>query len=130
MTAPAKSDVERWLENRQEEIDSAFQYEAMAAGEARENVADVYRRLAAVEDRHAKFWERHLTDAGHSVGRRRPSFRARFLATIARRFGANLILSTVAENEYTSRNAYLAHPETRGTGMTEEERMHARLLGG
>src|SRR5262245_27069857 len=46
-------DVARWLENRQEEIDSQFQYLAMADGEQRANVADVYRRLAAVEDKHA-----------------------------------------------------------------------------
>src|SRR5439155_1560539 len=27
------------------------------------------------------------------------------------------------------RNDYLGHPETHGTAMTEEERMHARVLG-
>jgi len=129
MGSPAQADIDRWLENRQEEIDSAFQYEAMVVGEPRASVADVYRRLAAVEQRHASFWEQRLRDAGHPLGPRKPSFRARALAWIARRFGANLILPTVAQNEYAGRNAYLAHPETRGTSMTEEERMHARVLG-
>lgn len=129
MSAPGRSDIERWLENRQEEIDSAFQYEAMVAGEPRAGVADLYRRLAAIEDRHARFWEQRLRDAGHAFGPRRPSFRARTLGWVARRFGAHLILPTVAQNEYADRNTYLAHPETLGTSMAEEERMHARVLG-
>jgi VIT1/CCC1 family predicted Fe2+/Mn2+ transporter len=129
MSAPAKSDVERWLENRQEEIDSASQYLAMAAGEPRNDVADLYRRLAAVEEKHAAFWEKRLRDAGRELGPRRPSFRARTLGWIARRFGARAVLPTIATGEYAQRNDYLAHPETQGTGMTEEERMHARVLG-
>jgi VIT1/CCC1 family predicted Fe2+/Mn2+ transporter len=129
MSHPTRNDVERWLENRQEEIDSASQYHAMAAGEVRHDIADVYRRLAAIEEKHAGFWEQHLRDAGRTFGPRRPSFRARTLGWIARRFGASLILPTVAAGEYGQRNDYLAHPETRGTAMTEEERMHARVLG-
>src|SRR5262249_38727862 len=116
-------------ENRQEEIDSAAQYHAMAESEERGPVADVYRKLAAVEEKHAAFWEERLRGAGHEPGPRQSSFRARALAWIARRFGASMILPTIAAGEYAQRNDYLAHPETRGTRMTEEERMHARVLG-
>jgi len=129
MSSPTKHDVERWLENRQEEVDSAFQYAAMVSSESRANVADIYRRLAEIEERHAAFWEQRLRDAGRVPGPRRPSVRARTLAWIARRFGANVILPTIAASEYAQRNAYLAHPETYGTSMTDEERMHARVLG-
>src|ERR1041385_3983665 len=122
-------DIERWRENRQEEIDSAFQYHAMVDAEPRAEVADVYRRLAVIEEKHAAFWEDRLRGAGVDPGTRVPTFRARTLAWIARRFGANMILPTVAAGEYADRNAYLAHPETRGTAMTEEERTHARVLG-
>ncbi|HTE49851.1 MAG TPA: VIT1/CCC1 transporter family protein [Kofleriaceae bacterium] len=121
-------DVARWLENWHQEIDSAVQYRAMATGEKNEQIADVYRRLAAFEDKHADFWEARLRAAGRNPGPRRPSVRARVLAWIARRFGAGTILSTIAAGEYAQRNDYLAHPETRGTGMTEDERMHARVL--
>jgi hypothetical protein len=57
LSLPSENDIERWLENRQGEIDGAAQYDAMAAGEAWANVADVYRRLAAIEEKHAAFWE-------------------------------------------------------------------------
>jgi VIT1/CCC1 family predicted Fe2+/Mn2+ transporter len=129
MTAPAKIDVERWRENRQEEIDSASVYHAMAAAEPLPNVADIYRRLGAMEEKHAAFWEQHLRDAGQVIGPRKPSFRARTLAWVARRLGARMILPTIAAGEYAQRNAYLAHPETKGTEMTEQERLHARVLG-
>jgi VIT1/CCC1 family predicted Fe2+/Mn2+ transporter len=128
MTSNSESDVDRWLQNRQEEVDSAAQYHAMAAGEPRANVADVYRRLASVEEKHAAFWEQRLRDAGRELGPRHPSFRARTLGWIARRFGAPAILPTIAAGEYADRNDYLLHPETQGTAMTEEERMHARVL--
>lgn len=129
MKPRSPSNLGRWLENRQDEIDSAFQYHAMAAAERRANVADVYRRMAAIEERHAAFWEQRLRDAGYPVAPRRPSSRARVLAWIARHFGAGTILPTVAANEFAQRNDYLAHPETHGTSMTEEERAHARVLG-
>ena len=122
-------DLARWLENRQEEIDSQFQYLAMADGERRANVADVYRRLAAIEDKHAAFWEQHLREAGRELSPRKPSTRARILGWLARRVGAGSILPTIAASEYAARNDYLAHPETHGTAMTQEERMHASVLG-
>jgi VIT1/CCC1 family predicted Fe2+/Mn2+ transporter len=124
-----KKDIERWRENRQEEIDSASQYHTMAESETSAPVADVYRKLAAVEEKHATFWEERLRGAGHDPGPRRPTFRARALGFIARRFGATMILPTIFAGEYAQRNQYLGHPETRDTRMTEEERMHARVLG-
>jgi VIT1/CCC1 family predicted Fe2+/Mn2+ transporter len=121
-------DVDRYRANLQSEVDGAAQYRAMAEGESRGNVADLYRKLAAIEEKHATFWEDRLRASGHPAGPRRPSWRARTLSWVARRFGAQMILPTVATGEYSSRNSYLAHPETLGTSMTEEERMHARVL--
>jgi len=123
-----KRDVERWLENWQDEVDGAFLYAAMADGERRSAIADIYRRLGAIEGKHAAFWEDRLRAARHSLGPRRPSRRARVLAWLARRLGAGMVLPTMATAEYTHRNDYVAQPETHGTAMTDEERMHARVL--
>jgi VIT1/CCC1 family predicted Fe2+/Mn2+ transporter len=124
----AKGDVARYRESRQAEVDSAAQYRALAEAEGRPTVADVYRKLAAVEEKHAAFWEARLEKAGVKLGPRTPSWRARTLILIARRLGPQFVLPTIASQEYSDRNAYLAHPETRGTNMTEEERMHSRVL--
>ncbi len=115
-------------ENRQAEVDAAAQYHALAGAETRPTVADVYRKLAVVEEKHAAFWEARLEKAGARPGPRAPSWRARTLIWTARHLGPAFVLPTIASQEYSDRNTYLAHPETRGTNMTEEERMHSRVL--
>jgi hypothetical protein len=49
------TESERHRANWQDEIDSVALYRALADLEADPRLADVYRRLAAVEDRHAGF---------------------------------------------------------------------------
>lgn len=127
MAKPA--DLTRYRENLQAEVDAGAQYRAMADGEPRAEVADVYRRLAAIEDKHAAFWGDRLRSAGADPGPARPSGRARIIIWLARRFGASFVLPTVASREFADRDVYLKHPETVGTRMTEEEHGHARVLG-
>jgi hypothetical protein len=55
---------ERYLANWRDEIDSAALYRALADLESDPRLADVYRRLAAAEERHAGFWEEKLRAAG------------------------------------------------------------------
>jgi VIT1/CCC1 family predicted Fe2+/Mn2+ transporter len=120
--------VQRYRQNFQDEIDSAAQYRAMAAAEPDEGVARVYRELAAMEEKHAAFWEERLKGANAPVPPRKPSWRARVLSWAARRFGAEIILPTVATREYQDRNVYLGQPETKNTKMVAQERSHARVL--
>jgi len=126
MTTP--DDVRRYLTNWQGEVDSAAQYRAMAASEGGSPSAKVYEDLAGIEEKHASFWEERLRAAGHTPGPRKPSWRARVLIFCAGRWGARSILPTVASHEYVSRNDYAPQRETSKTGMTGEERMHARVL--
>jgi len=118
----------RYRLNWQEEVDSAFQYQAMGAAEEDEAVGRVYRELGAAEEKHVVFWEAKLRSVGVEPGERRPSWRARVLAWSARKLGAGAVLPTVAAREHLGRNNYLHQPETAATDMTEEERTHARIL--
>jgi vacuolar iron transporter family protein len=120
--------LRRFRSNRQDEVDSAAQYQAMAAAEPDASVARIYRELAAVEEKHAGFWEAKLREHGVDPGPRRPSWRARVLAWTARRLGPRVILPTVAQREAVSRNDYAAQPETVHTRMPAQERSHARVL--
>ena len=126
---PSPEDIKRYVENWQGEIDGAFQYRAMAASEKRANVADLYSRLAAVEEKHAAFWEKRSARAGREAGAA-PAELAGADARVGWRDASarRHVLQTVATGEYAKRNVYVAQPETHGTEMTEEERMHARLL--
>jgi VIT1/CCC1 family predicted Fe2+/Mn2+ transporter len=124
----ALDDIQRFRAMWQDEVDSAAQYRAMAEGEPDPSVAKVYLDLGAMEEKHAAFWAAQLTQRGAPPGPPRASWRARVLSWTARRFGTHLVLPTVANREYADRNVYMAHPETRGTRMTAQERTHARIL--
>ena len=129
MSGARTPELKRYRANWQEEIDSAARYRAMADAEREPGRAQVYRDLADVEERHAGFWEKRLGDAGAPPGPRLLSPRARILIWLAHRFGPRAILATVAADEHRGRTGYDAQPETAGTGMRSQERMHARLLG-
>ena len=121
-------DVERYRRNLQDEIDSAVIYEAMAGREASPELAEIYRRLGAVEQRHARFWRARLVEAGVWEAPRVPTRRARALRFLARWMGAAFVLPTVATLEELDRHEYDGQPETAGTAMPAQERSHARLL--
>jgi VIT1/CCC1 family predicted Fe2+/Mn2+ transporter len=122
------TDAERHLANWQDEIDSIAMYRALAELETDPRLADVYRRLATAEERHADFWEERLRTAGARVPERRPGWRTRLLIAIARRFGTQLVLPTLNDLERVDSRGYDLQPESRGTAMPAEERSHARLL--
>src|SRR6266852_276879 len=116
----------RYLENWQDEVDSAAEYRAMAAAEPDPRLAKVYANLAAMEAAHIAFWEKRLRDAGASVPPRRASWRSRVLGAIARRVGSDLVLATIAAKEAVDQNVYVKQPETAGTRVPAQERWHAK----
>lgn len=123
-----KIDRKRYLANIQDEIDSASLYRTLAEIESDHRLAEVYRRLAEVEERHARFWEEQLRKAGEAVPTTRPSWRARTLAWLARRFGASFVLPTITSLEASDSSDYLRQPESKDTSLPGEERSHQRVL--
>ena len=124
----ATADERRFRANLQGEIDSAFVYRAMAGAEENQQLASVYVRLAEVEERHLGFWEHQLRSIGADPGPRGPSWRARTMSFLARRFGPRFVLPTVATFEQVDQGDYDDQPETAGTGIRNQERSHARVL--
>jgi VIT1/CCC1 family predicted Fe2+/Mn2+ transporter len=121
-------DVERYRRNLQDEIDSAAIYEAMAGRESSPELAEIYRKLGAVEERHARFWRGRLVEAGVWDVPLAPTTRARVLRLLARWMGPAFVLPTVATLEELDRHEYDGQPETAGTAMRAQERSHARVL--
>lgn len=121
------SDTKRALANLADERNGAYLYRALAEAEKDKRLGEVYSRLAAAEERHAERWEQQLAESGVAVPAFRPSWRSRLLAALARRFGASLVLPTVAANEQTDSGKYAS---TAGAAdMAGDEASHARLLG-
>ncbi|MFC6733079.1 VIT1/CCC1 family protein [Haladaptatus sp. DYSN1] len=122
------ADRARYLANWQDEIDSASLYRTIAASEPQPQLAEVYARLAETEAEHAAFWAEKAETAGGTLPPERPSWRARTLGWLARRFGPNLILPTLTAAENAGRSSYLGQPEVAGTTLPADERSHATLL--
>ena len=120
--------IARHQKNLQGEIGSAALYRAMSSAEHNPQLAELYARLAVMEEKHQAFWRRKLEVAGATPGPARPGWRTRFLIEFARRFGADSVVGTAATLEHIDRDQYDEQPETRDTVMPRQERSHARIL--
>jgi VIT1/CCC1 family predicted Fe2+/Mn2+ transporter len=123
-------EVSRYLENWHKEIDGAVLYNTLAEIESKPELADVYRRLAVSEEKHAAVWEKHLIEAGEMIPSRRPSWRASTMSFLAKHFGSQFVLPTVTGNERADSLAYDSQSEAKTDvgRMSADEKSHARLM--
>lgn len=124
----ANSDINRYRENLQGELDASATYRALADLEQQPHISEVYQRMAAMEEKHATFWAGKLADAGGTSAPSNPTMRARLLIFLARKLGAGLILPTLVSTEKVAGHGYDNQEEAKGTGMAGEEQSHARVL--
>lgn len=117
----------RYLDNLRSEVDSAKLYRTLAEIEADPRLAKVYAGLASVEEAHVQFWTAKLSRLGVAADIR-PSWRARTLAWLARRFGPSFVLATVGQQEVAGVGTYDNQPEAVAEGLPQAERSHARIV--
>src|SRR5258708_21419587 len=115
-------DQSRYTANLQGEIDSAALYRTLAKTEKNPELAQVYARLAAVEDAHAEFWRKRLDDIGQKVPILEPGFRTRALRWLARRFGPAFVLPTVNTLEQLDSGQYDKQPAAVAGPLPSAER--------
>jgi len=123
-----RRDVSRYRAHRRRELDSAALYRILAEVETQPQLVEVYRRLAAVEDTHAEFWGDKLRALGAPVSSPRLSWKGRLRCLLAKLFGPQMVLPMLADLEATEQHTYKDEPEARGTRLSADERLHARLL--
>jgi vacuolar iron transporter family protein len=97
-----------WLHHLEDEADAAFLYRELAQAERDAGKADLYRKLAAVEDRHVEMWRKLLAENGHQVDPPAPSRGARLRAWVARRIGAGILLPMLLQEEGREVKGYLS----------------------
>jgi VIT1/CCC1 family predicted Fe2+/Mn2+ transporter len=123
-----RRDVSRYRAHRRRELDSAALYRILAEVETQPQLVEVYRRLATVEDTHAEFWGDKLRALGAPVSSPRLSWKGRLRCLLAKLFGPQMVLPMLADLEATEQHTYKDEPEARGTRLSADERLHARLL--
>lgn len=121
-------DIVRYQANLQKEIDGASLYRVLAELEKQPKLVEVYNRLADSEDRHAQVWRKKISSAGGKVFLQNPTWRAKVLGFLAKRFGAQFVLPTINSNETADSNSYSTQPETETSQLANEEKSHARVL--
>jgi vacuolar iron transporter family protein len=123
------SDVARYRANYLSEQEGVYLYRQLAEVERDAHLADLYRRLAAIEQRHADLWKDYLSRAGELLPTYAPTWRIRTLLWLARRLGTGAVLSTISSMEQRAMSEYDTQPEAVEAGLPADERSHARLFG-
>ncbi|HEV7765611.1 MAG TPA: VIT1/CCC1 transporter family protein [Thermoanaerobaculia bacterium] len=116
----------RLLENLEDEMNGAALYNALAEAEKDDRLAEVYRRLATVEQRHAERWRKRLEDAGETLRPFRVSWRTRTLSWVARHFGTHAVLPSVKSLEVAGTDKYATQADARD--FHGDERSHSRVI--
>jgi vacuolar iron transporter family protein len=120
------SEPKEILASLQAERDGGYLYQVLAETEKDEHIAEVYRRMAATEKRHADAWVARLEKSGVQVPTYHPSWRTRLLSWLARRFGPGIVLPTILGSEKADTHGYSQRADAQG--MAADENSHARLL--
>ena len=125
-----------WLHHLADEADAAFLYRELARAEPNRSRAELYGKLAEVEDRHVTMWRELLAGEGHIVPVPAPSRRARFRAWLGRRVGTSVLLPMLLAEEGREVKGYLQlHDATPGgpvapaaLRLAQESKEHAQTL--
>lgn len=133
---PSAAPPTDWLHHLSDEADAAFLYRELARAEADPARAELYRKLADVEDRHVGMWRELLAEQGHVVPVPAPSRAARFRAWLARRVGGSVLLPMLLAEEGREVKGYLHLYDSERDGavgptalrLAQESKEHAQAL--
>lgn len=113
---PDAATLATWKDHWQDESDAAFLYRVLADVEEDPERKGFFLRFADVEDRHLAMWAEILGQHAVELPRvPKPTWRARFLAWVARRISSSLLLSLMLREEGQEVKGYLTlHQQSTG----------------
>jgi VIT1/CCC1 family predicted Fe2+/Mn2+ transporter len=114
------------LASLNDELNGAYLYDSLAHTEKDARLAEVYRRMAAVERKHAATWTERLKAAKVPIPKFVPNWRSRTLAWAAKRLGVGAVLPTIASMEQKDTRKYAL--TSGGAEMGADEASHNRML--
>ena len=132
------ADLHLFTHHWQDEADAAYLYRVLSKAEPDPTKADLYRRLAEVEDRHVAIWAELLTRGGRAPRHFRPSARARVMAALGRTVGPRVLLPMLLAEEGREVRSYLSMHRATPAGvagkgeallLARESAEHATALG-
>ena len=124
-----RADIKRYAASFRAESEAALLYERIAASEQNPERAEIFRRLAATEQKHVALWRERLEAAGVKPPAPRVGLRARLLLAFAKRFGPAAVVPAFTAIEHGAAASYGAHADADSAAMSTDERSHARVFG-
>ncbi len=129
-------DVRSLRKHWQDEGESAFIYQKMAALAKTAERRDIFARLADVETRHQRIYRELLSERGEATEEWRPALRVRLLAWLAERGRVGLVMSLRIADESREVRTYLKRKKSGDAEETanqmrtiaQEEAHHAHVL--
>lgn len=118
----------QWRRFWREEREAAYLYQRLAANEKSAKLAELYRRMADIELRHAQTWEEKLRGAGGTLPAFKPSLRVRILSGVAGRLGNETVIEALNNTEMDAGRDYVAQGAPEALQMAADERAHARAF--
>lgn len=119
--------IKKYISYIDDEKNSAAIYQAMADVEKDERIAEVYRRMVGVENKHAAKWEKMVIDGGGQVPEFKLSWRTWTLIWLAKRFGPEMVLPGLQAMERDGTGGYANDPEAQD--IIGDEKSHSIVLG-
>jgi len=120
--------IKQYRENWQSEMDNVALYRAISDIEKQPQLKEVYKRMADVEEVHAKLWESKFKEFSATFPAHNPGWRTRALIWLAQKFGTQFVLPTIANREQVDSHAYDKQPEAQAANLPRDEQTHALLL--
>ncbi len=128
--------IKTWKHHLQDEIDASFLYSVFANLEPDPDRKDILLELAEVEDRHVARWEEMLTSYNVKIKKGQPTFKAKFWAWYARKFGSTFPLARMLNEEADEvkdyltlyRNSTLVDAKETALDLAKESAMHTESL--
>ncbi|HLY29896.1 MAG TPA: VIT1/CCC1 transporter family protein [Ktedonobacterales bacterium] len=124
----AQKDIQRYRANSLSEQEGVLLYHVLADAEHDPHLAELYRKLADIEQRHETLWNERLGALGQQTPTYRPTWRIRALGWIARHWGVSLVVPIVGAMERQAMDVYDQQPEAQVAGLPADERSHARVF--
>ena len=107
----SKEDLRRYADNYLREQEGVALYQALARAEKDPARADIFKRLAAAENRHAVRWAKFLKNNGAELPSYKLGWRVRILGWLSRRFGTQHVLPVVTGLESRDQDVYRGQSE-------------------
>lgn len=123
-----EAEIKRYRMFLADEADGVYMYGQLAELEQDRDLQEIYRQLAAAEQRHLELWRAQLREAGVDDQPPSPSRRVRLLMWLARRFGVDAVLPVIKTMERDATTMYAGVAIAEAAGLPADETAHYRIF--